>query len=365
MIVFSESEKLFLQLLRHGLFSNSIEFSFDKSRIDWKAVYYLVKKQTVLVNVYDGIQMLDADSRPSKAILLDWFAKTIQVERGNQLLNERLVEVVNRYKEKGLSPVLLKGQGLGQYYPNHLHRQSGDIDLYFFGQYDEANAVAAELEGVQFHPDTFYHRAFVYKGVEVENHRVYVDFNSKRNQRAWEKVQQLVPLVQNEKLKIGDFEVDVPCPQMNVIYVFLHFMHHFLQVGVGMRQVCDWTCLWNAKHDEIDKDLFLQCVDLLRIRRAMTALTYIVTTYLGLPAAYIPLDATTPQAKEDGDLMLRDILDQGNFGHDTEIMRGFKRNHHWHNLENYYKAFRRQMRLYRFYPSEVRAYPWVWLKSKL
>ena len=365
MIIFSVSEKCFLQLLHYSLFRDSFPLITIVSHGDWQAMYALAKKQTVLGLVYDGIQMLDTDHRPDKPILLDWFAKSIQVERENQILNQRLIEVINRYKEKGLSPVLLKGQGLGQYYPNPLHRQSGDIDLYFFDQYDEANAVAAEFDEVQFHPDTSYHRAFEYKGVEVENHRIYIGFNSKRNQRAWEKVQQLVPLVQNEKLKMGDFEVDVPCPQMNVIYVFLHFMHHFLQVGVGMRQVCDWTCLWYAKHDEIDKDLFLQCVNLLRIRRAMTALTYIVTTYLGLPAEYIPLDATTPQAKKDGELMLRDILDQGNFGHDTEIMRGFKRNHHWHNLKNYYKAFLRQMRLYRFYPSEVRAYPWVWLKSKL
>lgn len=360
------TEAIYLDLLKRGLaFKANEPKDFHYAHIDWKSVFEISKRQTTLGIVYAGIETLDKQWLPEKKVLLQWYGCVQQIVSNNDLLNKRLVEVVGKYRLANLSPVLLKGQGIGAYYPNPRYRQPGDIDLFFGDQYQKANAVAATWNNVQFEPDTSYHRAFHYEGVEVENHLVYVDFYSRRNRKAWEKVQQIVPLVGHEKFRLDNFEVDVPSPQMNVIYIFLHLMHHFLQIGVGMRQVCDWACLWNAKHKEIDQDLFLRCVDILRIRRSMTALTYIVTTYLGLPAAYIPLDATTEQARRDGELMLRDILDMGNFGHDTAISRGFIRNHHWHNLKSYFMAFRRQLRLYRFYPSEVRAYPWVWLKEKI
>lgn len=360
------TEEIYLDLLKRGLaFKVKEPKDFHCAHMDWKSVFKISKQQATLGIVYAGIETLDKRCLPEENSLLLWYGYVQQIEANNDLLNKRLVEVVGKYRLANLFPVLLKGQGIGAYYPNPRYRQPGDIDLFFGDQYQKANAVAATWENVQFLSDTTFHRAFFYNDIEIENHVKYVEFCSRANAKAWEKVQQMVPLVGHEKFRLENFEVNVPTPQMNVIYVFLHFMHHFLQIGVGMRQVCDWACLWNAKHKEIDQDLFLRCVDLLCIRRSMTALTFIVTTYLGLPAAYIPLDATTEQARRDGELMLRDILEMGNFGHDTAICRGFIRNHHWHNLKSYFMAFRRQLRLYRFYPSEVRAYPWAWLKAKI
>ena len=34
------------------------------------------------------------------------------------------------YREAGLHPILLKGQGIATHYINPLHRQCGDIDVY-------------------------------------------------------------------------------------------------------------------------------------------------------------------------------------------------------------------------------------------
>lgn len=362
--MYTLSELQYLSLLKSGLWGTNVDSDGLFDNRNWKDIYKMSKKQTTIGIVYDGISKLNNELRPSKKVLITWFSKLMQIEKANDSLNKRLVDIVEKYVANGLHPVLLKGQGLGQYYLHPLHRQPGDIDLFFFDGYEKANSVAKNLEDVEFVPETTYHQGFFYKDAEVENHLVYVDFYNSKNKKAWQHIQELVPLAGKEKLRIGDFEVDVPSPQMNVLYVFLHLMHHFLQVGVGMRQVCDWVCLWNAKHDEIDKDLFLRCVDLLHVRRPMVALTYIVTTYLGLPKGYIPLDCSSEQAKKDGEFMLRDILNMGNFGHEQNIFEGFDRNHHLRNLRTYAKFLKRYVRLYAFYPSEVRAYPWVWLKSK-
>ena len=77
----SDLDVVLLNYLKVGLFHNRIALRADNSNGDIEVVYSLAKKQTVLGVVFDGIQMLDTDHRPNKSMLLDWFAKSILVER--------------------------------------------------------------------------------------------------------------------------------------------------------------------------------------------------------------------------------------------------------------------------------------------
>ncbi|MBR5814220.1 MAG: nucleotidyltransferase family protein [Bacteroidaceae bacterium] len=358
------SERQFLDLLRLGLDNIDIPESL-KEKIDWNSIYKNAKRQTLLGIIYDAINKLPASSRPAGELAIKWYGQTILINRLNNNINSNIKEVVGTYKKAGLNIVLLKGQGLAQYYPNPMSRHPGDIDLYFFDGYDKANEIAATLDGVEFLPDTSYHRAYFYKGIEVENHLVYVDFYSKRNRKAWNEIVSRIPLTSDECLQLDGFNVKIPQPQINVLYVFLHSMHHMLQVGIGLRQICDWVCLWRKKHKEIDKELFHYCIKRLKIERSITAMAYVAEEYLGLEKGIIPLDTSTKRAIKDGNMIIRDILDSGNFGHDTKIMDGFERNKHIKNLKAYFLAVIRQLKLLRLYPSEVIAYPFEWLKQKI
>ena len=102
---------------------------------------------------------------------------------------------------------------------------------------------------------------------------------------------------------------------------------------------------------------------MLPIQRPMKAIVWIAENYLGLEKGVIPLDATTQQARRDGELLLADILRMGNFGRATDMMRGFKRGQHLNNLRSYVLALRRQMGLFWLCPSEMIAYPVKWLKG--
>lgn len=362
-MILSYSEKQFLDLVKLSLNDIPVPDSL-MDEIDWDEIYAHAKKQTVVGITFDAINKLPAQFRPPKEIVLQWFSQTRSIEIANRHINAIAKEVVEKYSAAGIDSVLLKGQGLAQHYPNPLHRQPGDIDLYFHEQYDEANKQAATWDNTEFKPDTSYHRAFTYKGVCIENHLVYVDFYNKKNRKAWQEIEKEIPLTKNEHLELDGLKIKVPQPQINVIYVFLHLAHHMLQVGVGLRQVCDWMCLWNAKHHEVDKELFLMCVDKLRMKRLMTAMAYIAENYLGLQKGIIPLDTTGKKAKKDGEMIIKDIIDSGNFGHETNIMKGFKRNKHIGNIKSYLLAAKRQMRFMAICPSEVSAYPREWLIMK-
>lgn len=360
----NNSQRQFLDLVRLGLDDTQIPESLTHE-IEWDGIYTDAKKQALVGVVFDAIKKLPQESKPGIELFLKWFGQTKVIEKLNITINEGIKDVVGKYRESGLDVVLLKGQGLAQYYPNPMSRQPGDIDLYFFDRYDEANNVAATWEGVSFLPDTSYHRAFMYRDIEIENHLVYVDFYNNRNRRAWNRIEQSIPLTTNEELELEGFRVKVPQPQMNVLYVFLHSMHHMLQVGIGLRQVCDWVCLWRRRHSEVDRELFLDCIKKLRVERSVTAMAYVAENYLGLGKGIIPLDTTTRRARKDGEMMIHDIMSSGNFGHSTEIMKGFERNKHLKNIRSYRLAFARQLKLLRLYPSEVISYPQKWFKQKL
>ena len=358
-----DSEIQFLDLVRYALNDISIPESLTRP-INWSEIYQIAKKQAMLGITFDALVKLSSTTKPSSELIIQWYTQANIIEKMSKIVNANIQDIVGKVRAGGLDVVLLKGQGLAQYYPNPLHRHPGDIDLYFFDKYNEANDTAAQWDNVTFNPDTSYHRSFTYKNIEIENHLVYVDFYCSRNRKAWQEIEKRIPLTGSETLQLGEFSVHVPQPQLNVIYVFLHSMHHLLQVGIGLRQICDWCCLWQKKHQQIDKELFQWSVDKLKIRRSMTAMAYVVENYLGLEKGIIPLDTTTAKAKKDGEMIIQDILSSGNFGHSTDIMKGFVRNAHINNLKSYYLAFKRQLKLFRLYPSEVIAYPAEWIKSK-
>lgn len=365
-----KAEKAFFELLKSGLWKTPIEIEVfrNMSNEEWKSVYEMASKQTVIGIIYDGISLLPKECRSSTDLLLLWGVLAIKIEKQNELLNKRVAVVISKYKDKGLTPVLLKGQGIGQYYPNPMHRQSGDIDLYFGGEdgYVKANEITATWDEVKFDPDTSYHRAFYYKDVKVENHRIYAEFYNQRNSRKWEQVKEYVSLLNGEKLAIEGKEIDVPSPQMNAIYIFMHLMHHFLLVGVGLRQVCDWLCLLHAKKVEIDKALFERAINDLPIKRSMAAMKYIAVQYMGFPDEdIIPFDATPKQTRHDGEMMLMDIMEMGNFGHSTEMMKGLSRSNSFvGNLKSDILALKRFFRIYPLCKSEVSAYILSWINRR-
>lgn len=361
-----ESERWLLELVRAGMDSRPPQLRESLTGEAGRKVYRRALQQAVTGVAYDGMTLLPPAQRPDRQLLLEWYGRTQLLEQENLRQRQMLAQLLKAYRTEGCEPVLLKGMGLGHYYSNPLRRQPGDIDLYFPEQYEAANRLAATWPGVTFHPETAYHRSFTWQGVEVEHHRIFVDFYHPRNRKEWAGLAERLQPDRGQLLELEEgIQVKMLSPQVNVLYVFLHLLHHFLQTGVGLRQVCDWVCLWRSVGAQVDRELFCMCLDRLRLRRAATALAYVAVTYLGLPATCIPLDISGKQAQRDGEKMLRDLLDGGNFGMPGGRLQGFVRNRHWKNLPCYGRALWRQARLYGFCPREVRAYPLMWVKSKI
>ena len=335
--------------------------------VDWNKMFNFAEKQTVLGVVYDALSQLPETSLPDRQTRLKWHMQTSRIEMRNERIDKALCTFTKRLKEGGFNPILLKGQSMASLYPMPNHRQSGDIDFYFPNDCRRANSLVKTWPNTTVGNREPHHQTFQCDGVTVENHSSCVVFYNEKNRQAWEQINATMPVLGEEELfhVVGDTKVAVPQPQWNVLYIFLHWLHHFTQTGVGFRQTLDWCIYVRAHHDEIDWTLFKRQIEKLRVKRAVCALTYAAVNFLGFSVNDMPpVQIITSEARKDGHLLISDIFRQGNFGYATAIMKGLKRGSHLHNLGNYYLAMKRLWQLRRFYPSEIYAYPTHWIREK-
>lgn len=97
--------------------------------------------------VLDAIGRLPSDMRPPKAILLQWIGQTTMIEWIYAKHQERIRELADFYKQHNKRMLLLKGYGCSLCYPKPEHRPTGDIDIFLFGQLDEADALVEKELG--------------------------------------------------------------------------------------------------------------------------------------------------------------------------------------------------------------------------
>ena len=296
-------QQAFFSLVRAGLWGTPADAALFRglTPAQWQELHRLAHTQSLLAVVFDGLNTLPADLRPPRPLYLQWAAQTLQIEQANDRLDRMIVRLDRLYTDAGLRPVLLKGQGMAACYRQPRHRQCGDIDVYL--------------------------------GKDVENHRLVNRTNNPlANRRFRRLVREWYP--QGTERRIG---MPTPPPTFNALYIFLHAFEHFLNSGIGLRQLCDWC--------------------------AARAFGYVCVSRLGLPPEYLPFD--TAGCRRLGEDLVDEIFATGNFGkHDRRVAprpKGYWRGK-WHT---FCRATRRVARLYGYAPVEACFYPVTLIKGTL
>ena len=141
----------------------------------------------------------------------------------------------------------------------------------------------------------------------------------------------------------------------------MHAFVHFLNSGIGLRQVCDWTRLLATRHEDIDKLLLEKYFRKVRLLRAAKSFRDISPHYLGLPEDNLPFSVKSMERA--GEILLDDIFATGNFGqHDARIKprpKGYWAGK-WHT---FCRATKRCMKLRKFAPNEALWYPVTLIKG--
>lgn len=327
------SLEAFFELLRSGLWGHDADPSLFDGHTDWQAIFGMSKKQTVAGLVFDGITTLPVGMQPSKELLREWYVLVVKIERTHFLLNDVLVELSGLYRENGFNPVLLKGQGIAQCYRNPLRRQCGDIDLYIgAGDYERATRFAESaglIGGRRLESEKHLH--FTYRGVAIENHQYVVILDIPRRRRYFSKMVNDWYPHRCRTITLNDTPIALPPADFDMVYIFVHAVHHFFTGGIGLRQLCDWARVLHTFGNDIDIERLRMDIGGLEFDAIWKAFGCIAVDYLGLPEEQFPFFDRT--YSEKGDKSVNIILGDGNFGFagKGERPRGYFSGK-WHSL---------------------------------
>ena len=321
----------FLSIVRYGLWGKNARESCGRTMpapgyvpgsapADWKGILHLARKQAVLPLLYDGLEFLPEDRRLQGPALLKLIAYVDRVEQHNRALDAAAVEISSRLSACGIDSVLLKGQGNALLYRNPLHRQCGDIDLYTGPEnYGKAiDIIRSWKEISEEKEESVKHTGFSYLNLILELHKeayFFPDRKSNRLYRPWEREELAAG---GYRVKLGDAgEVTVPPVDFNLFYIFAHGFTHFMQSGLGLRQLCDLALFIHCHHGEFDTEALKARLKAFRLEKEWKLFVCFLVEILGLPEEEAPL--YDPDMIPLSRKLLGQILADGNFGHHKDL----------------------------------------------
>ena len=315
-------EEIFFSLLRNALWGTPLEI--PEGFCDWTGVARTAKVQSALGLCGD---VMMSDQRIASAMPADLKTKVRTFIMSNMMshgkLNAVLVKTVSELSAAGIPSVLLKGQGVAQYYPKPELRQCGDIDLYvglenYDASYDVLKPVATEIDDRKALEVGKHYDLYV-GNVMVEMHRYSDTYPTAKLDAIYQKVS-LKGLTENlVPMSFSGCEVLTPSDEYNAFYIFSHLFHHFLINGLGARQLCDWMLFLRSRGANIDMDSLKKTLVSLDMLTPWQDFGCVLVKYLGMPQELFPF--YDPSREKNAAKIVSRILTEGNFGKERDVYK--------------------------------------------
>ena len=331
-------------------------FEKDPTPQDWKYLYHLAHRQALLGPLNDGIHRLPAHQMPPDDILKEWDRLTDRIAGIYQTHEKHVSELEALLESLNLHGCILKGTGLAHLYPSPERRMCGDIDLWIAGDRDEIIHTFRDAEIPIY--DIIYQecKAGIFLDTEVEIHfhpsKMYNPFSNARLQRFFER---------NTPIR-ADLAITYPDAKFNAVFCMAHMFRHYLEGGIGMRQMMDYYYI--LRHlDPADREPVMKSLKRLGMRRFTASVMASMWYNFGLEKEYL----LCPPDKKHGKKLVNDSFAMGNFG----VMD--KRNRAGEGETKLGRFLRKNRRVFsnlRYYPREViwspfaRVSQFIWRKFR-
>lgn len=316
----------------------------------------VAEKQTVtgllvstLMNPRNGVSL-------SKYDVAESWALYNSIKENNHYLNRQLVELCHLLQRNGIRFIVVKGATVAQLYLEPDLRVAGDIDFYLDSDnFERARKLISEEWGVEYEEEddedeAEQHIAFKRNNIAFEMHFRLLKFASGKIQKVFDKMIDGNTVAFRE---VDGVEVPILSPVEELVYTFLHLYHHFIEIGIGLRQICDMAVLLRnfPDDDTLRKSLSLW-LGKLDFTKAFKAFEAICVDKLGVSEDILPISISEADRKYVPQI-LDVVFKRGNFGkygRKTEVRSG---------MDYYLEAFKTKVSQYfRFYslsPREARA----------
>lgn len=312
-------------------------------------ILLLAKKHEILQSVFLSFKKLvneekinvnkDAFNSLSAQIMSD-VALNIRRKQG-------LYEAIEALEENGIRCCLLKGDSIGRLYASPHTRVSGDIDI-LIDENNEAKAIEIlkelEFKVVERERNDHHFEAFSYDNGILE---VHVQLYSSTT----------ADLIFNGEINYSKDYIKIELPNgksfytLNIndtaFYLTAHFLKHFINSGVGLRQISDMLVFFDKYKAEIDFDLFFNTFEKLRFSKLICAV-------FRLGNDYFNLSFNLPHKIDDDifEKFLSCIEENGVFGNgDKSSSRFYSAFVEKRAGKNYTQSYKRTSKIRRLFPT--------------
>ncbi|MBR4728659.1 MAG: nucleotidyltransferase family protein [Prevotella sp.] len=321
-----KEKQLFFALLRAAMTGEGfVAESFGASPTDalateaeWTALYRMAKQQSLTGVIYTAVARLAREQQPPMALAMQWASEAETIRGLNSLLNSEAARLTRLFADHGRRSAVLKGQANARLYPDPISRQPGDIDIWMEGGRESViellrkMGLVDELARTAFEgkASASYHHVHLLpneKGVTVEVHfrPSSGNFNPFTNRRLQRWVEQ--EILQTTVVPEG---FNVPSMQFALVMQLAHIQHHFLDDGIGLRQICDYYLLLRNSSEE-DRKAVAGLLKRFGLRRTAGALMWLLGEVLHLDDGLMLCETDSLR----GEWMLHKVMEGGNFGY--------------------------------------------------
>lgn len=301
------NQGVFLHLIRIGNENESPDRLIIPDGIDWEGLQSLAGDQGLLAVVLDGLDRLplSAYNMPAKN-KKQWIGEVLQGYEGRYALYRRAIgEMAAFYNGHGFKMMVLKGYACGLDWHKPNHRPSGDIDIWLFGKYKEADAALARERKVHIDRSHHHHTSFYWRDFLVENHYDFVNVHTRKSSKELDGIFKELGRDDSHSVEIGGERVHLPSPNLHALFLIRHLVSHFASSCITLRQVLDWAFFVQKHGQELDWNWLVGLLDTYHMRDFYNCINAICVKDLGFPAEIFHGVQFAPRLKER---VLNDIL---------------------------------------------------------
>ena len=337
----------FFELIQVAIGARETFTSIPQSREEWNDLLTVVGQHNLLAITFPLIDKLHDEVEVPLGVYSRWAMVAEKVQQKNAGHKAACKHLHERFLANGFRSCILKGQAAAALYPNPELRQCGDIDIWIEGERQRVVDFLRERFPVK---KVVYHHCDVQmlKGISTEVHFTPTWMNAPLRNRKLQRY-----FAQTADAQFGNIDPElgfcVPTLRFDAVYMLIHIYRHFLDEGVGLRQLLDYYYVLKALSAD-ERATVVEDLKGLGLMGFAAGIMYVLKEVFDI-------DTTVMLAKPDarlGAFLLEEILMSGNFG------RFDPRNAHkkGESIAGHSKRkLSRALRFLRYFPGEVIAMP--------
>lgn len=368
--------RLLKAVVAYTLWQKPVDVALLSREIDWAALYDLAVSQTIHGLFVDGVNRFISSIAlgektslvciPDEDTVLDWGSAQIFLQRRNTLMGKALKKMTGMLNEARVRFVVVKGQVCGSRWPEPLHRVPGDVDLMVLPEdHIRARQVFERMGAENIEGAEFKHVTYALGDISWELHFMLHRFGQSRLQSLFDDwVRQSLLAPEMAAIVYGDgrsTEIPVLAPEVEVIHLLLHFVHHAIHEGCGMRQLIDFALVLHHGLARLNQELLLSRIHDLQLDTAFHTVVYLAEHVVGMPRCGL-VRSVSPSVKRLARRIEKRMMTDGNFGHGTGWT---KPTGLWGSFCYNLRSFHRELMFLPLWPKEAMLFPWEVISRKL